>query len=159
MLSWLGLVKQVLPSRDSCWMVSANGAVVTSSPGEGRTTLQTIVLPRIRSSSQWQLLQWSSQCSLQQEQQQLGCPLPCSSSNKQQQSSYKEGQPAAATTAPQQRTKGHIYYSIVHCKLKTVVLIKGNSPTPQKKTIHFNGQTEKNIYNIIILFVPNQGKR
>ena len=46
-LSWLGLVKQVLPSRDSCWLASANGAFKSWSPGEGRTTLQTIVLPRI----------------------------------------------------------------------------------------------------------------
>ena len=50
-LSWLGLVKQVLSSKDSCWL--ANGAVVTSSPGEGRMALQTSgsVLPRIRISS------------------------------------------------------------------------------------------------------------
>ena len=50
-LSWLGLVKQVLPSRDSCWLASANGVVVSSSPGEGRTALQTIVLPKSCSSS------------------------------------------------------------------------------------------------------------
>ena len=37
-LSWLGLVKQALPSKDSCWWASANGAVVSSSPGEGRTS-------------------------------------------------------------------------------------------------------------------------
>ena len=30
-LSWVGLVKQVLPSRDSCWLASANGAVASSS--------------------------------------------------------------------------------------------------------------------------------
>ena len=50
-LSWLGLVKQALPSKGSCWLASANGAVVSSSPGEGRTAIQTIVLPSIRSSS------------------------------------------------------------------------------------------------------------
>ena len=33
----LGLVKQVLPSKDSCWLASANGVVTSSSPGEGRT--------------------------------------------------------------------------------------------------------------------------
>ena len=54
MLSWLGLVKQVLPSRDSCWLASANGVVVSSSPGEGRTAVQTIVLPMIRSRQQQQ---------------------------------------------------------------------------------------------------------
>ena len=36
-LSCVGLVKQVLPSRDSCWLASANGKVVSSSSGEGRT--------------------------------------------------------------------------------------------------------------------------
>ena len=50
-LSWPGLVKQVLPNRDSCWLASANGEVMSSSPGEGRTVLHTIVLPSIRSSS------------------------------------------------------------------------------------------------------------
>ena len=49
-LSWLGLFKQVLPSRDNCWLASANGVVAISSPGEGRTALQTIVLQRISSS-------------------------------------------------------------------------------------------------------------
>ena len=57
MLSWQGLVKQVLPSRDSCWLASANSAVESSSPGEGRTALQTIVLPNIRSRQQQQRLQ------------------------------------------------------------------------------------------------------
>ena len=46
--AWL---KQALPSKDSCWLASANGGVTSSSPGEGRTALQTIVLPRISSSS------------------------------------------------------------------------------------------------------------
>ena len=41
----LGLVKQVLPSKDSCWLASANGVVASS--GKGRTVLQTIVLPLI----------------------------------------------------------------------------------------------------------------
>ena len=50
-LSWPGLVKQVLPSMDSCWLASADGAVASLSQGEGRTALQTIVLPRICSSS------------------------------------------------------------------------------------------------------------
>ena len=59
MLFWLGLglVKQALPSRDSCWLASANGVVVSSSPGEGRTAVQTIVLPMIRSRQQQQLQQ------------------------------------------------------------------------------------------------------
>ena len=71
-LSWLALVKQVQPSRDSFWLASANGGVVSLSPGEGRTALQTIVLPRSSSSMQ-QLQQqkmqqhWSSKCSLQQK--------------------------------------------------------------------------------------------
>ena len=55
-LSWQGLVKQVLPSKDSCWLASANGVVVSSSPGKDRTALQTIVLPRFCSIS-------SSSCS------------------------------------------------------------------------------------------------
>ena len=42
-----GLVKQVLPSKNIC----ANGVVVSWCPGEGRTALQTIVLPRFCSSS------------------------------------------------------------------------------------------------------------
>ena len=49
-----------------------------------------------------------------------------------QRSSYKEGQPAAAAAAatiagPQQQTKGHICSSTLHCKLKVVVLLKGNA--------------------------------
>ena len=48
---WPGLVKQVLPSRDSCWLASANGVVASLSLGEGRMALQTIVLPRSCSSS------------------------------------------------------------------------------------------------------------
>ena len=50
-LSWSGLVKQVLPSKDSCWLASANGVLASMSPGKGRTVLQTIVLPRFCSSS------------------------------------------------------------------------------------------------------------
>ena len=50
-LSWPGLVKQVQPSRDSCWLASANCAVASSSLGEGRTALQTIVRPGSCSSS------------------------------------------------------------------------------------------------------------
>ena len=38
-LSWLGLVNQVLPSKDSRWLASANGVVVSSSRGEGRKAL------------------------------------------------------------------------------------------------------------------------
>ena len=41
MLSWVGLVEQVLPSRDSCWLASANGAVMSSS----RMVIQTIYCP------------------------------------------------------------------------------------------------------------------
>ena len=50
-LPLLGLVKEVLPNRDSCWVASAIGAGASLSPGEGRTALQAIVLPRIRRSS------------------------------------------------------------------------------------------------------------
>ena len=50
-LSWSGLVKQVLPSKDRCWLASANGVLASMSPGKGRTVLQTIVLPRFCSSS------------------------------------------------------------------------------------------------------------
>ena len=50
-LSWPGLVKQVLPSRDSCWLASAYGDIMSLSPGEGRMALQTIVLRRICSNS------------------------------------------------------------------------------------------------------------
>ena len=35
-LSWPGLVNQVLPSKDSCWLASANGVVSSSSLGKGR---------------------------------------------------------------------------------------------------------------------------
>ena len=59
-LSWPGLVKQVLPSRDNGWLASANGVVTSSSPGEGRTALQTIVRPNHRSKQQLQLQQQSS---------------------------------------------------------------------------------------------------
>ena len=52
-LSWPGLVRQVLPSRQAGivvgWLVPM--ARSRSSPGEGRMVLQTIVLPRICSSS------------------------------------------------------------------------------------------------------------
>ena len=88
MLSWLGLVKQVLPSRDSCWLASANGAVTCSSPGEGRMVLQTIVLPKICNSS----ISRASRGSPPQQQQ-------SSSRTKQKQSSYKVWQPAAASAA------------------------------------------------------------
>ena len=50
-LSWMGLVKQGLPNRDSCWLASANVAVASSSPSEGKTVLQTTALPRISSIS------------------------------------------------------------------------------------------------------------
>ena len=36
---WLGLVKEVLPSKDSCWLASANGAVASLSPAERRYRL------------------------------------------------------------------------------------------------------------------------
>ena len=52
-LSWVDLVKQVLPSRDSCWLASVNGAVVSLSPGEGRTVIETIVLPRVLQQQHW----------------------------------------------------------------------------------------------------------
>ena len=52
-LSWPGLVRQVLPSRQAGtvvgWLVPM--ARSRSSPGEGRMVLQTFVLPRICSSS------------------------------------------------------------------------------------------------------------
>ena len=35
-LSWPGLVNQVLPSKDSCWLASANGVVSKLSPGKGQ---------------------------------------------------------------------------------------------------------------------------
>ena len=59
-LSWPGLVNHVLPSRDSCWLVSANGVVKCSSPVKGRMALQTIVLPKICSCSG---AAWGSPCS------------------------------------------------------------------------------------------------
>ena len=38
-LSWLGLVKEVLPSKDSCWLASANGVVASLSRAERRYRL------------------------------------------------------------------------------------------------------------------------
>ena len=56
---------------------------------------------------------------------------------KKESSSYKVGQraavSAAATTAPQQRTKGHILYIKYIINLKIVVLIKGNAQKQFKK--------------------------
>ena len=73
MLSWPDLVKQVLSRRYSCWLANANGAVTSSSPGEGRTVLQT-----------------TDYCPAQVLQQQL----------QQQRSSLgQRGQPSAAATA------------------------------------------------------------
>ena len=64
-LSWMGLVKEVLPST--------NGAVASLSPAEGRTALQTIVLPRISGSSSSRTAaaaeQQSSRAAEQQQQQ------------------------------------------------------------------------------------------
>ena len=53
MLFWLGLglVKQALPSRDSCWLASANGAGAGSSPGEGRGCYRLLSCPKTCSSS------------------------------------------------------------------------------------------------------------
>ena len=51
MLSWLGLVKQALPSRDRCWLASANGAGAGSSPGEGRQCYRLLSCPKTCSSS------------------------------------------------------------------------------------------------------------
>ena len=71
-LSWVGLVNQVLPSRDSCWLAYANGVIMSLSLSlvEG-IVQQTIVLPKICSMQQQQQLQqqWSS----------LGQPLQWSS--------------------------------------------------------------------------------
>ena len=63
-LSWVGLVNQVLPSRDSCWLAYANGVIMSSSlsPVEG-IVLQTIVLPKICSSSSSSGAAWGSPCS------------------------------------------------------------------------------------------------
>ena len=50
MLFWLGLglVKQALPSRDSCWLASANGAGAGSSPGEGRGCYRLLSCPNLQ---------------------------------------------------------------------------------------------------------------
>ena len=54
MLSRPGLVKQVLPSRDSCWLARAIVAVASLSPIKGKMALQTIVLTMIRGKQQQQ---------------------------------------------------------------------------------------------------------
>ena len=105
-LSWLDLVKQVLPSKDSCWLASANGAVASSSPCEGRTALPTIVLPRIYSSRGAARGSPCSGVSSADRSRRSSQAAHCSSSNKRR-SSYKRGQPAAAAD------KGP---HTVHCK-------------------------------------------
>ena len=71
--------KQALPSMDSCWLVSANSAVASSSPGKGRTAL-----------AQDQQQQQRQQRHQQQQQQ-------CSNSSINP-ATYKRGAAAAATT-------------------------------------------------------------
>ena len=124
----LGLVKQVLPSKESCWLASANGAVVSSSPGEDRTALQTIVLPMICSSSSRAAR--GSPCSGAAIVQPVAegaarQPTAAATAAAEKWSMLKRGQPAAAAT--QQQTKGIQY--IVKKKKKIVVPIKINAPT------------------------------
>ena len=61
MLFWLGLglVKQALPSRDSCWLASANGAGAGSSPGEGRGCYRLLSCPKNLQQQQQQ--EWQQQ--------------------------------------------------------------------------------------------------
>ena len=68
-LSWLGLVKQVLPSKDRCWLASANGVVASSSPGEGRTGA-TDYCPALQQQQQQQQQQCSSEAAAAVQQQQ-----------------------------------------------------------------------------------------
>ena len=123
-LSWPGLVKQVLPSMDSCWLASADGAVASLSQGEGRTALQTIVLPRICSSSNSSSSSSSgaarsSPCSgaaRAARSRRSSLAAHCSSSsNNQQRSSQKRGSLQQQQQQQQQRTKGQ-YRDTVHCK-------------------------------------------
>ena len=69
-LSWMGLVKQGLPNRDSCWLASANVAVASSSPSEGKTVLQTTALPRISSNNSNKAATYIEQWQQQKQQQQ-----------------------------------------------------------------------------------------
>ena len=109
----LGLVKQVLPSKESCWLASTNGAVVSSSPGEDRTALQTIVLPMICSSSSGAAR--GSPCSGAAIVQPVAegaarQPTAAATAAAEKWSMLKRGQPTAAAT--QQRTKGIQWYIV-----------------------------------------------
>ena len=64
-LSWLGLVKQVLASKDRCWLASANGVSERSSQGEGRTGA-TDYCPALQQQQQ----QCSSEAAAAEQQQQ-----------------------------------------------------------------------------------------
>ena len=56
MLSWVGLVKQVLPSRDSCWLaiVPMVQGIEYEPARKERMAIQTIVLPRVLQQQQLQ---------------------------------------------------------------------------------------------------------
>ena len=95
-------------------MDSANGVVGSSSPSKGRTALQAIVLPAVAAAAAeqlWAIGHWAAA-----EKRSSGAATKRGSLQQQQQ---------------QQRTKSHI--TVVHCKLKVVILIEGNAPPPKKK--------------------------
>ena len=125
MLSWPGLVKQVLPSKDSCWLASANGVLASMSPGKGRTVLQTIVLPRFCSSSSSSggaANAARSRGAAWQPTAAAAVVIANSSSNKQR-SSYREQLQQLHSSG--KRAK----YSTVHCKInKNSCPKKGQRP-------------------------------
>ena len=98
-------------------MDSANGVVGSSSPSKGRTALQAIVLPAVAAAAAeqlWAIGHWAALVAA--EKRSSGAATKRGSLQQQQQ---------------QQRTKSHI--TVVHCKLKVVILIEGNAPPPKKK--------------------------
>ena len=121
-LSWLDLVKQVLPSKDSCWLASANRVVMSSSPGEGKTALQTIVLPRICSSSSCcsRGIAWGSPCS---------------------RAARAARQPTEAAAVSTAIAVGVIAAAVHQQQKLAEQLQKGGSPQQQLQQLHSSGQS------------------
>ena len=134
MLSWLGLVKQVFPRKDSCWLASAIVAVGSSSPGEGRTVLKTIVLPRICSSS-------SSSAGAARGSPQLAA-----------EGAARQPTAAAAATSGSNSSRGK---SSIRAAARSSGAAIGGSPQQQLQQLHSSGQRAKYCPNILRIYAKS----
>ena len=117
-LSWQGLVKQVLPSKDSCWLSSENGVVMNLSPGEGRMALH------------YRLLSCPGSAAAAAAVEQLGAALGSRAASAARSRKEQLGSPMQHQQDQQQssscssRQKGH---TVITVNTKIVILIKGNA--------------------------------